>query len=147
MKHGAFAEQFEHLVFSPADGLRGKWPVGTAFAVDAEYINRSITLRPPKSKPHGADTYFGRIVLYKTRYGEHAEITTAMTNEASQDFRRTEMECYPRLGDTLNVLDDLATYLYRDGFVPLVRAHAHAAILLRQGADMIRSLFGNGSVR
>ncbi len=147
MKHGAFAEHFENLDFSPADGPRARWARGAVLALDAEYINRNITLRPPGSKPHGADTYFGRILLYKTRAGEHAVITTAMTNEAAQDFHRADLECYPRLGDVLNVLDDLATYLYRDGFVPLVRAHAHAAIPLRQGADMIRSLFGNGSSR
>lgn len=147
MKHGAFAEHFENLDFSPVEGPRGKFGRGTVLALDAEYINRYITLRPPRSKPHGADTYFGRILLYKTRAGEHAVITSAMTNEAAQDFKRVGPECYPRLGDMLNVLDDLATYLYRDGFMPLVRAHAHAAIPLRQGADMIRSLFGNGGAR
>ena len=65
-----------------------------------------------------------------------------MTTEASQDFRRCDLACYPRLGDMLNVLDRLATYLHRDGFMPLVRAHAHAAIPLRRGSDIIRSLLG-----
>ncbi len=142
MKHGAFAEHFENLDFSLEGGPRSRWERGTVLALDAEYINRNITLRPPGSKPHGADTYFGRILLYKTRAGEHAVLTPAMTNAAARDFGRADARCYPRLGDMLNVLDDLATYLYRDGFAPLVRAHAHAAIPLRQGTDMIRSLFG-----
>ncbi len=146
-KGGVFAEHFEMLDHSPESGPRSVYPHGTAFALDAEYINRNITLRPPGSKPHGQDTYLGRTVFYKTVTGEHAVFTTAMTNEASQDFRRCDLACYPRLGDVLQVLDHLGTYLYRDGFVPLIRAHAHAAIPLRRGADMIRSLFADGGTR
>lgn len=118
-------------------------PAGTAFGLDAAYINRNITLRPADAKPHGQDTYFGRKVFYKTAAGEHAVITTAMITAASSDFTRSDLDCYPRLSDMLNVLDQLATYLHRDGFMPLVRAHAHAAIPLKKGADIIRSLFGN----
>ena len=146
-KGGVFTEHFEMLDHSPEKGPRAVYPRGTPFALDAEYINRNITLRPPGSKPHGQDTYLGRTVFYKTKTGEHAVITAAMTNEASQDLRRCDLACYPRLGDMLQVLDHLATYLYRDGFVPLIRAHAHAAIPLRKGADMIRSLFADGGSR
>lgn len=88
---------------------------------------------------HGADTYFGRKVFYKTRSGDHAVITTAMIDDASRDFANGIPT--PRLGDMLNVLDHLSTYLYRDGFMPLIRAHAHAAIPLRRGVDIIRGLF------
>jgi hypothetical protein len=143
-KSGAFVEHFDHLDASTEHGPRAKYPNGTAFGLDAAYINRNITFRPDNAKPHGQDTYFGRKILYKTMTGDHAVITTAMTNDASQDFRRCDLACYPRLGHTLNVLDQLATYLHRDGFMPLVRAHAHAAIPLKRGADIIRSLFGNG---
>jgi NurA domain len=142
-KSGAFVEHFERLDTSPDRGPRSLHPARTAFGLDAAYINRNITLRPADAKPHGQDTYFGRKVFYKTAAGEHAVITTAMTTAASSDFRRSELACYPRLGDMLNVLDQLATYLHRDGFMPLVRAHAHAAIPLKRGADIIRSLFGN----
>jgi hypothetical protein len=142
-KSGAFVEHFERLDASPERGPRSRHPAGTAFGLDAAYINRNITLRPADAKPHGQDTYFGRKVFYKTGAGEHAVITTAMTTAASSDFTRSDLACYPRVGDMLNVLDQLATYLHRDGFMPLVRAHAHAAIPLRRGADIIRSLFGN----
>jgi hypothetical protein len=142
-KSGAFVEHFERLDASPEWGPRSRHPSGTAFGLDAAYINRNITLRPADAKPHGQDTYFRRKVFYKTAAGEHAVITTAMTTAAIRDFRRSDLGCYPRLGDMLNVLDQLATYLHRDGFMPLVRAHAHPAIPLRRGADIIRSLFGN----
>ena len=141
-KSGAFVEHFDQLDMCPERGPRGLYPNGTAFAPDAAYINRNITLRPAEARPHGQDTYFGRKLFYKTASGGHAIITTAMVNEASQDFRRCDAACFPRLGDMLDVLDHLATYLHRDGFMPLVRAHAHAAIPFRRGADIIRSLFG-----
>ncbi len=140
-KSGAFVDHFDRLDMCPELGPRGRYPSGTALAPDAAYINRNIALRPPDAKPHGTDTYFGRKLFYKTSSGAHAVVTTAMINEASEDFRRCDEDCFPRLGDMLDVLDHLATHLYRDGFMPLVRAHAHAAIPLRRGADIIRTLF------
>jgi hypothetical protein len=140
-KSGAFVEHFERLDLCPDHGPRGKYPNGTALAPNAAYINRNIALRPADAKPHGTDTYFGRKLFYKTSSGGHAVITTAMVDQASEDFRRCDEECFPRLGDMLDVLDHLATHLHRDGFMPLVRAHAHAAIPLRRGADIIRTLF------
>src|SRR4051794_12353609 len=118
--------------------FRSRHAPRTAFGLDADYINRYIALRPLDSKPHGQDTYFGRKVLYKTAAGEHAVMATAMATTTSEDFIRCDLVCYPWLGDMLNVLDQLATYLHRDGFMPLVRAHAHAAIPLKRGADIIR---------
>jgi hypothetical protein len=141
-KSGAFVEHFEQLDFSSEKGPRCKYPAKTAIGLDSKYINRNIALRPENAKPHGKDTYFGRKVLYKTASGDHAVITISMSNEASQDFERADLACYPRIGDILNVLDHLATYLYRDGFMPLVRANAQAAIPLRKGSDIIRGLFG-----
>lgn len=141
-KSGVFVEHFDQLDMCPERGPRGRYPNGTVFAPDAAYINRNIALRPASAKPHGEDTYFGRKLFYKTASGGHAVVTTAMVNQASCDFHRCDEECFPRLGDMLDVLDHLATYLHRDGFMPLVRAHAHAAIPLRRGTDIIRSLFG-----
>ena len=144
-KSGAFVEHFEQLDFTSKKGPRSKYPAGTAIALDSRYINRNIALRPENDKPHGKETYFGRKILYKTAAGDHAVLTCAMINEVGQDFEKADIVCYPRLGDILNVLDHLATYLYRDGFMPLVRANAQAAIPLRKGSDIIRGLFGTPS--
>lgn len=140
-KSGAFVNHFEQVDFDEEQGPRARIAESSVLALSASYINRNIALRPEDAKPHGADTYFGRKVLYKTRTGDHAVITSAMVNAASRDFTRNDLQCYPRLGDMLNILDRLSTYLYRDGFMPLIRAHAHAAIPLRRGADIIRGLF------
>jgi len=138
-KTGAFVNHFEHLDFDDERGPRAKLDPGSTFILDSYYINENIVFRPSDAKPHGADTYFGRKVFYKTRSGDHTVITTAMIDQDSQDFTKTVPNS--RLGDILNVLDYLSTYLYRDGFMPLVRAHAHAAIPLKRGVDIIRGLF------
>lgn len=138
-KSGAFVNHFEQLDFDEEKGPRAKLPAGVALVLNSRYINENIVLRPADAKPHGADTYFGRKVLYKTRSGDHAVITTAMIDQASQDLNNSTPT--GRLGDILNVLDHLSTYFYRDGFMPLIRAHAHAAIPLRRGVDIIRGLF------
>lgn len=145
-KSGAFVDHFERMDMCAERGPRGKYPSSTVFAPDAAYINRNIALRPEDAKPHGQATYFGRKLFYKTSSSGHAVITTAMVNESSEDFRRSDEDCFPRLGDILDVLDHLATHLYRDGFMPLIRAHAHAAIPLRRGADIIRTLFRDVAV-
>ena len=141
-KSGQYVAHFEDLDWTDADGPRSKFAPGTALIPDARYVNRNIVFRPEASKPSGVDTYFGRKVFYKTRAAAHAVLNVAMSNAASTDFTNTSMAAFPRLGDALNVLDHLSTYLYQDGFMPLVRAHAHAAIPLRRGTDIIKGLFG-----
>ncbi|MEP1832669.1 MAG: hypothetical protein ABJL57_03260, partial [Hyphomonas sp.] len=139
-KSGQYVSHFEQLDWS--DEISGeKFAPRTVLIPDARYVNRNIVFRPEDAKPSGADTYFGRKVLYKTRSGSRAVLNIAMVNEKSADFTETSSGAFPRLPDALNVLDHLSTYLYRDGFMPLVRAHAHAAIPLKRGTDIIAGLF------
>ena len=138
-KSGQFVNHFEMLDFCEENGPRRAIKPQTAIGPSADYINTCITMRP-KGKVHGQDTYFGRKVLYKTRSGDHAVVTIAILNDDGKDFRRNDVACYPRLADCLDVLDHLSTYLYHDGFVPLIRAHAHAAIPLHRGTSILRDL-------
>ena len=66
---------------------------------------------------------------------------TPIVNDQGRDYDCTAEEAYPRIGEALDIMDELATYLYQDGFAPLVRAHAHAAIPLRAGARILENLF------
>lgn len=140
-KSGQFMTHFEDIDWTDDGGPRSNYDPQSIFLPDSSYINKNIVARPEDAKPHGEATYFGRKVLYKTRAGEHAVINTAMVNEGSLDLLKSETSCYPRVGDVADILDHLSTYLYQDGFMPLVRAHAHAAIPLKRGADIIQSLF------
>lgn len=140
-KSGQFMDHFGAIDWSDEEGPRRRFPNGFTFIPDAAYVNRNIVFRPADAKPHGASTYFGRKVLYKTRSGEHAVINTAMVNKGAHDFMRSALDCFPRLGDVLDIMDHLSTYLYKDGFMPLVRAHAHAAIPLQRGGEILENLF------
>ena len=139
-KSGEFVSHFEQIDFDETNGPRRVFSPGTVIAPTSEYVNRCITLRPPTAKEHGIDTYFGRKVMYKTESGDHAVVTIAMANPTSKVSSRNDLACYPRLGDCLNVLDHLSTYLHQDGLMPLIRAHAQAAIPIQRGSDMLRRM-------
>lgn len=138
-KSGHFLEHLKALDWQEGPGRRLAAPC--ALAPDLAYIHRHIVLRPPDAKPYGQDTYYGRKVMYKNRAGQHAVLVTPIVNAAGRDWACVEMSAFPRLGDALDLMDELATYLYEDGFVPLVRAHAHAAIPLKTGARVLAHLF------
>ena len=76
--------------------------------------------------------------------GGHVEVNTAMLNYLSGISESNSIECYPRLGDILDVVDRLATYIYGNGFLPIVQAHAHASIPLKRGKDAMVSYWGDG---
>ena len=140
-KSGQFLEHLKQLDWSDADGEGQVLPVSTAMAPTMEYINRFIVHRPAEAKDFGRQTYYGRKVLYKNNNGQHIAFTTPIVNGASANTSCVNLQAFPRLGEALNILDELSTYLYEDGFAPLVRAHAHAAIPLKSGTAILRKLF------
>lgn len=139
-KTGRFMEHWHQLDWQDGIGPGSRFPDSTVIALDDEYIHTHIVPSDKKGKAFGEDTHFGRVILYKTNKGEHVVLHTSMLNEAGSDFHCNSIECYPRLGDILDVMDSLGTHIYAGGFMPLVRAHAHAAIPLKRGTDIIRSL-------
>lgn len=143
-KSGQYVTHFLDLDWTDSHGPRSKYPAQTVIIPGAKYVNRNIVFRPEDSKPSGIDTYFGRKVFYKTRSCSHAMVNIGIVNEEGRDFENTSHAAFPRLGDALNILDHLSTYLYQDGFMPLVRAHAHAAIPLQRGTEILTSLFKAG---
>ena len=139
-KTGRFMEHWRQLDWQDGIGPNSRFPEQTVIAPNDEYISKNIIPADKKGKPFGNDTHFGRTILYKTSKKQHVVIHTAMLNETAENFRDNSPECYPRLGDILDVMDQLATHIYEGGFMPLVRAHAHAAIPLKRGTDIIKSL-------
>lgn len=140
-KTGQYVSHFFDIDWTDENGPRSKFDPATTIIPDARYINRNIVFRPEDAKPSGIDTYFGRKVFYKTKNSAHAVLNAAIVNEQSEDFHNISPAAFPRLGDALNILDHLSTYLYQDGFMPLVRAHAHAAIPLKRGTEILTNLF------
>jgi len=142
-KTGQFMTHFEDIDWTDSDGPRTKYPPATVITPDTKYVHKNIVFRPEDAKAYGKDTYFGRKVLYKTKSRAHTVINTAILNEAGEEFSNITAEAFPRLGDTLDVMDHLSTYLYQDGFMPLVRAHAHAAIPLERGSRILEKMIQN----
>ncbi|MBN9671965.1 hypothetical protein [Roseibium aggregatum] len=68
-------------------------------------------------------------------------VNTAITTEEADDLSNVSLGAYPRLGDVLTIVDRLSTYLFEGGFVPIVRAHSHAAIPLKLGGEILKNLF------
>lgn len=143
IKTGQFVEHFEQLDFHHSKGPGRRYPERTALLPPIDYIHRNIVYRPPTAKEWGKDTYFGRIVLYKSATGQRMVVNTAMTTNAAADLSDTSLGAYPGLPETLSVVDQLSTYLFEGGFVPIVRAHSHAAIPLKLGGEILKSLFEN----
>ena len=140
-KSGPFLDHLKDLDWQESQGPGHRLASQTAFAPDLAYIHRHIVLRDPSAKPYGQATYYGRKLLYKNKSSQHSVLVTPMVNDKSRDLNCTDLEAFPRLGDVLDIMDELSTYLYQDGFAPLVRAHAHAAIPLKTGAALLAQLF------
>ncbi|MCY4005771.1 MAG: hypothetical protein OXE84_02945 [Rhodobacteraceae bacterium] len=141
IKSGPFLEHFEQLDFDETKGPNGKFAPQTALLPEISYIHEAIVYRPPNAKPWGADTYYGRIVLYKSNSGQRMVINTPKVTPESLDLSNTDMDSYPGLPEVAGIVDRLSTYLFDGGFIPIVRAHSHAAIPLKMGGEIIKSLF------
>ena len=140
-KSGEFLDHLEELDWHQSLGARQRLPNSTALAPTTDYIFRHIRSNPDSTKAYGQAVYYGRKVLYKSRAGQHAVVMTPIVNRAGRERNGTDLRAFPRLGEALDIVDDLYTHLYRDGFIPLVRANAHAAIPLRQGQRILQNLF------
>lgn len=140
-KSGQFLDHLRALDWKTKHGERSAIENGSAFAPDKRYTHRHIVLRPESAKAHGHVTYYGRKVLYKNAVGQHSVITTPIVNDAGEDRSCVSEDAFPRIGEALDIMDELGTHLYADGFAPLVRAHAHAAIPLRAGTRMLEEIF------
>lgn len=141
IKSGQFVEHFNQLDYDQQNGPGKKYSRRSVLLPSIKYIHRNIVYRPSDAKEWGKDIYFGRMVLYKSNTGQRMVINTAMTTEESMDLNNTSISAYNGLADILGVVDRLSTYLFESGFIPIVRAHSHAAIPLQIGGEILRELF------
>ncbi|GBF03891.1 hypothetical protein DAERI_010063 [Deinococcus aerius] len=106
---------------------------------DDGYIKKYV-VPSVSDKPWGKDTYYGRPFLYKTRTGAMIVGISAIL-AAEQDERSTaEPGQFPRLGDMLDLLDLLVSMRYPNAIIPLIAAHAEAAIPLQMGEKVLDKL-------
>jgi hypothetical protein len=120
-------------------GTAGQYPRGQVALISDDYIKKHIVLSD-SVKPYGDDTYFGRKFFYRTISGAMIVGTIPFLEPAHRDVSRAEPSQYPRLADALNVLEQLVSSRYPNALMPLVSAHAEAAIPLNLGKKVLESL-------
>ena len=143
-KSGEFAEHLQELDKVPRyrDDLAvkaGRLPAGTAFLLTDDYIKRHIIVSSG-GKPYGQDTYFGRKFFYKASSGALLVATLPAYTESQRDMSRAEVDQFPRLTSAMTLLNAMASTRYANALMPLVRAHAEAAIPLRLGDKVLKEL-------
>jgi len=141
IKTGPFYDHFEKLDFDQERGPNSKFASRTLLLPDITYIHKAIVYRPADSKPWGSNTYFGRTALYKTKSNQRMVLNTPKVTPESLDPMDISLDAFPGIAEITNITDRLSTYLFDSGFIPIVRAHSHAAIPLKMGGEIIRSLF------
>ena len=134
IKSGAFVDHAEELDRAPEPGKR--IPPGRVWLPNNEYIRAHIVASPSqRPKPWGELTYYGRPVVLKTLGNQRLVLNLAQP-EAEPPLTNASR---PRaLEDAIATADSLGMGAHQ--LLPLRRSHAHAAIPLKAGTDLIRSL-------
>lgn len=137
-KTGVFSDHFAKLDESP-EGEQGILDPRTALLLTDDYIKKNI-IYSDSSKMYGGATYFGRKFFYKTASGAKIVPALPFLEDAHKDLRTAKESQFPRLADALSVLDQLVSARYPDSLMPLVEAHAEAAIPLHLGTQLLEKL-------
>jgi hypothetical protein len=137
-KTGEFVEHFEFVDRTPTPGEVFFPPRSYQLLTDT-YIKQRVKLSD-SDKRYGKDTYFGRKLFYKTASGARLVATIPFLTEEQDTLETDDVSLYPRFADVCSLLDRLVSSRYPNSLVPLVAAHAHAAIPLNLGAKVLEQL-------
>ena len=137
-KSGAFVDHFDELDGRDASGTE-LFPRGHCFLPDDQYIRERINFSAG-GKRYGADTYYGRKMLYKTVNGARIVVNIPFLRDSHDNLDDQDLSSYPQIAAMCPLLDDLVSSRYPDAVSPIVAAHAHAAIPLRLGGDVLQQL-------
>jgi hypothetical protein len=137
-KTGAFVDHFLSLDRS-ARGTANQIPHGSLFLVDDRYIKRNIVMSE-SDQAYGYQTYFGRKFFYKTKTGAMIVGSVPFLRDGDNDLEKAEITQFPRIADVLFLLDHLISSQYPNATVPLVEAHAQAAIARGLNAQILERL-------
>lgn len=134
IKSGPFVDHAEELDRGPEPDSR--IPQGSSWLPNNTYIRKHIIAgSSDQSAPWGEVTYFGRPVVMKTRSGRRLVLNVA---QPEVEPPLTDAAEPAVLADAIATAEPLGVGAHQ--FLPLRRVHAKAAIPLRSGTDLIRSL-------
>lgn len=137
-KSGTFFNHFDEIDTNK-DGVNDVFPKQSAFLLSDEYIKQNIIFSE-SSKPYGQDTYFGRKLFYKTVSGQKIVPVIAWFSEYQKNIKTANIDQFTRLGDVLELLDQLVSSRYPNSLTPLISAHAEAAIPLNLGKRIFEDI-------
>ena len=137
----AFDEQEEPSAdeVDPLERMRGRIKPGQVLLLDNTYIRQNIA-RGDEKTIHGVSTYYGRPFLYKTTTSAMIVGMIPMLTPDSENRLVARPDQYHRLSDGLDLLDSLISMRYPNAILPLMAAHAHAAIPVQMGDKMFDQL-------
>lgn len=140
-KTGTFVNHFEALDTTKT-GSKGNFPLQTALLLDDEYIKQNIVFSKSATNKdfYGSDTYFGRKFFYKTNLGYRVVASIAFLNDYHKNLSTAHPNQFPRLADVMNLLDQIVSSRYPNAVMPLVSAHAEAAIPLNLGKRIFEEI-------
>lgn len=134
-KSGSFTNHFEMLDANNDTTIKP----GCVVCLDNEYIRKHI-VPSPGERLYGRNTYFGRKVLYKTKYGHRLVVNLACFDAQQRDLSTANVRQFPRLFDALHLLDTVSSNLYPNSISPLIAAHSEAAIPLNLGRQILEDI-------
>lgn len=137
-KTGAFATHLQQLDIN-SDGAPGRIAPQSAMLLTDSYIKQNIVFSDSQ-KPYGSQTYFGRKFFYKTKSGALIVGVLPYFEDAHRDLTTAQPTQFPRIADALNLLDQLVSVRYPHAVVPLIEAHAEAAIPMNLGQRILEQL-------
>lgn len=137
-KSGTFFNHFVELD-TERDGNIGKFPKEGILLLDDNYIKKNIIISE-STKPYGADTYFGRKFFYKAKAGQLLVPVLPFFTNYQKDTKTANPDQFPRLSDALALLDKMVSNQYPNSTMPLISAHAEAAIPLNIGSKIFEQI-------
>lgn len=132
---------FDHLCkLDQSDkGIPNQIVNGTFIPLTDRYVKHNI-IHNSSEKLYGADTYYGRKYFYKTKTGAMIVGVSPFLYEEMEDTTSIELTGFPRISDTLTLLDSLVSRRYPNSIIPLISAHAEASIPLKMGREVLTKL-------
>jgi hypothetical protein len=137
-KSGTFAQHLE-LLDQEASGGHGRIPAGSLFLLGDSYIKRNIIFSTSE-RPYGQQVYFGRKFFYKTTSGALLVANLPFLNEGHRDLNVFTPDRFPRLNDAVALMERLWSARFPNALIPLISAHAEAAIPMNLGRRVIEDL-------
>ena len=129
---GNFVNHFSDID-TKMDGGKDNFPNQSAFLLNNDYIKDNIVLNDNPDFVYLKDTAFGRKFFYKTKAGYRVVPSIVTFKHYHAEVKTAFPAQFPRLADCLKLLDKLVSSRYGSSVMPLVTAHAEAAIPLNIG--------------